>query len=169
MTTIFFNKETASAIASDCDAIVDSSSLSTLEKAIAISSLVSDINDMSHILIGGAAVNLFAAHVLSDDSFTVAERKEFITFTPTTQEEHEYFCSKNNVASMLYIYLERHLEKRHLENVIDKPSDLDVEEKRKQIAELMPLTYGSKILDHVLSTANSSVQEAVHAVAIMAD
>ena len=164
MTTIFFNKETASAIASDCDAIVDSSSLSTLEKAIAISSLVSDINDMSHILIGGAAVNLFAAHVLSDDSFTVAERKEFITFTPTTQEEHEYFCSKNNVASMLYIYLERHLE-----NVIDKPSDLDVEEKRKQIAELMPLTYGSKILDHVLSTANSSVQEAVHAVAIMAD
>ena len=50
MTTIFFNKETASAIASDCDAIVDNEELSTLEKAIAISTLVSDINDMSHIL-----------------------------------------------------------------------------------------------------------------------
>ncbi len=164
MSTFFFNKETASAIASDCDAIIDNVELSTLEKAIAISTLVSDINDMSHILIGGAAVNLFAAHVLSDDSFTVAERKEFITFTPTTQEEHEYFCSKNNVASMLYIYLEGHLE-----NVIDKPSDLDVEEKKKQIAELMPLAYGSKILHNVLTTANISVQEAVHAVAIMAD
>lgn len=164
MSNFFFNKETASAIASDCDAIVDNEELSTLEKAIAISTLVSDINDMSHILIGGAAVNLFAAHVLSDDSFTVAERKEFITFTPTTQEEHEYFCSKNNVASMLYIYLEGHLE-----NVIDKPSDLDVEEKKKQIAELMPLAYRSKILHNVLTTANISVQEAVHAVAIMAD
>ena len=55
MTTIFFNKETASAIASDCDAIVDNEELSTLEKAIAISALVGDITDMSHILVGGAA------------------------------------------------------------------------------------------------------------------
>ena len=159
MTTIFFNKETASAIASDCDAIVDNEELSTLEKAIAISTLVSDINDMSHILIGGAAVKLFVAHVLSDDSFTVAERKEFISFTPTTQEERDEFRSKNTVANTLYSYL-----MEHLENVIDKPSDLDVEHHNQQMVELMPLAYGSKILDHVLSTANSSVQEAYTAV-----
>ena len=150
MTTIFFNKETASAIASDCVAIVDNEELSTLEKAIAISDLVKDIGDMSHILVGGAAVSLFAAHVLSDDSFTVAERKEFISFTPTTQEEHDEFRSKNTVANTLYSYLEEYLE-----NVIDKPSDL---------VELMPLVYGSKILHNVLLTANSSVQEAYTAV-----
>ena len=159
MTTIFFNKETASAIATAADAIVDNEELSTLEKAIAISALVGDITDMSHILVGGAAVNLFAAHVLSDDSFTVAERKEFIRFTPTTQEERDEFLSKNTVANTLYSYL-----MEHLENVIDKPSDLDVEEKKQQIVELMPLAYGSKILDHVLSTANGRVQEAYTAV-----
>ena len=159
MTTIFFNKETASAIAMASDAIVDNEELSTLEKAIAISALVGDITDMSHILVGGAAANLFTAHVLSDDSFTVAERKEFISFTPTTQEEHDEFRSKNTVANTLYSYL-----MEHLENVIDKPSDFDVEEKKQQVAELMPLAYGSKILDNVMSTANSSVQEAMTAV-----
>ena len=57
---------------------------------------------MSHILVGGAAVKLFVAHVLSDDSFTVAERKEFISFTPTTQEERDEFRSKNTVANTRY-------------------------------------------------------------------
>ena len=159
MSNIFFNKETASAIAMASDAIVDNEELSTLEKAIAISALVGDITDMSHILVGGTAVSLFVAHVLSDDSFTVAERKEFISFTPTTQEHHDEFRSKNTVANTLYSYL-----MEHLENVIDKPSDFDVEEKKQQVAELMPLAYGSKILDNVMSTANSSVQEAYTAV-----
>jgi hypothetical protein len=130
-----------------------------LEKAIAISALVGDINDLGHILVGGAAVNLFAAHVLSDDSFTVAERKEFIGFSATTQEELMVFRSKNGVANTLYSYL-----MEHLENVIDKPDDLDVEHHNQQMVELMPLAYGSKILDNVLSTANSSVQEAYTAV-----
>ena len=159
MPTIFFNKETASAIAMASDAIVDKEELSTLEKAIAISTLVSDINDMSHILIGGAAVKLFVAHVLSDDSFTVAERKEFISFTPTTQEERDEFRSKNTVANTLYSYL-----MEHLENVIAKPDDFDVEEKKQQMAELIPLAYGSKILHNVLSTVSNSVQEATTAV-----
>ena len=155
MTTIFFNKETASILAAKANEIIENQETSMLEKAIAISALVGDITDMSHILVGGAAVSLFAAHVLSDDSFTVAERKEFISFTPTTQEEHDEFRSKNTVANTLYSYL-----MEHLENVIDKPSDLDVEHHNQQMVELMPLAYGSKILDYVLSTANSSVQEA---------
>lgn len=154
MSNFFFNKETATVVATQANEIINNKETSALEKAIAVSALVDNIYDTAHIVLGGVSINLFMTHALSELASTET-RIQFINFVPTSVESLKAFREVNEAADLFYSSIDQYLNK------IMDGSIQNSEEAREAIGALMPVVLESGLFKTAVDYADALVNETV--------